>query len=924
MSPNPSDPPLPEPKRISPPPAFEEQPGRRKNGLGNSFRYGRLLTWVVGAGGLMGGILWVGWQFGRSASDRDTRSAGAPAVVNASSQTTETAPEQVYSAESLFAAGKAAYEVKDYSTALIKFSEAAERGHAEAGFELSWMYFSGSGVDEDLARGVRLCRKSADQGFGKAQSTLGSMYAHGVTSPLNQSDGWWARARPNRVLSSTTQSDQWWWSQVCSEILAKNPEEALKWFRKGAEQGDKYAQYKLGEIYAAGTGTAKDSAEAFRWYQKAAGQGLVDAQLSLAICYNSGEGTVKDEAEAVRWYQKAAEQGSVVAQFNLAGMYSKGTGVPKDDEQAARWYRKAADEGFDIAQYYLGNMLADGEGVTKDQAEAALWYRKAADQGMAEAQNRLARLYLEGTGVAKNFSEAVYWFRKSADQENASAATLLGWMYSTGEGVIKDAKQAIFWYRKAADQGTAEAQARLGWMYQMGEGVDKDPAEGVRWYHKAAEQGMAEAQAQLGWMYNMGAGVDKDPAEAARWYRQAAEQGEKSAQHNIARMYYHGEGISKDTIKAAQWFRKAADQDDANSQFTLGLIYYKGEGLPKDSTVAVQWFRKAADQGLAIAQNYLGGLYFNGDGVPKNVVFAYKWFLLAKAGGVQGKGSEMAEKVLSPSQREEGQRLAAAFSPKATTSGETIGLRPSVLESEGLVTMEPEKGGRGVSGPRPFKPSTVSPDYFTGTGFFIGGGGYLITAAHVVTKANSVFACLPDGRKLLLRLIRMDTKLDLALFQIQSAESLPRGLPIVSSKSLALGQPVMTIGFPNPDVQGNAPKFTDGKISALTGAGDSPNTIQVSVPVQPGNSGGALVDMAGCVVGVISHRLNAIVMARETGALSENVNYAVKSSHLLAFLEGTPAASTGAGEVDGTPSANATPQTIQSVKDATVQIVAEK
>lgn len=888
MSPNPSNPQLPEPKRIALPPAFEEQPGRRKNGPGNSFRCWRLLTWVVGAGGLMGGLLWTGWQLGRSASNRAPAPVDSPAVVNASAVTTETASEPVDSTESLFAAGKAAYDSKDYPTALMKFSEAAEWGDSKAGYELSRMYFSGSGVEEDLARGVRWCRKAADHGFVEAQYTLGNMYAQGVTSPLIQSDGWWARARTNRVLRSTTQSDQWWWSQVCSEILAKNPEEALKWYRKAAEQGDKEAQYKLSGIYSEGTGTAKDKAEGLRWHLKAAEQGHLLAQLNLAEKYLRGTGVPKDKAEAAKWFRMVADQGLDYAQGMLGWMYLNGEGVAKDPAEAARWYLKAAEQGFAEAQSQLGWMFFNGEGVKKDPAEAARWYRKAADQGMADAQNRLAWLYFQGAGVAKDTWQAAYWFRKSAQQENASAATSLGWMYEMGEGVLKDPKQAVDWYQKAAERGYYRAQNNLANMYRKGEGISKDPVKAAQWYRKSALQGYSEAQNGLGVTYLEGGGVTKDSKEASRW------------------------------------FRKAADQGHALAQGNLGILYYRGDGIPKDSMEAVRWFRKASDQGLAMAQNYLGGLYFNGEGVPKNLVFAYKWFLLAKAGGDEGKGSEMAEKLLSPAQRAEGQRLAAAFSPKVENTGETIGPRPSVLESEGLVTMKPERGGKESSEPRPFKPATDDPDYFTGTGFFIGEGGYLITAAHVVTKAAAVFAYLPDGRKLPLRLIRMDAKLDLALFQIQSGENLPRGLPIVSSKGLALGQPVMTIGFPNPDVQGNAPKFTDGKVSALTGAGDSPNTIQVSVPVQQGNSGGALVDMAGRVVGVISHRLDAIVMARQTGALSENVNYAVKSSHLLAFLEGTPAASTGADAAEGSLGANAKPQTIQSVKDATVQILAEK
>ena len=71
----------------------------------------------------------------------------------------------------------------------------------------------------------------------------------------------------------------------------------------------------------------------------------------------------------------------------------------------------------------------------------------------------------------------------------------------------------------------------------------------------------------------------------------------------------------------------------------------------------------------------------------------------------------------------------------------------------------------------------------------------------------------------------------------------------------------------------------------MSGAADDARYFQISVPVQPGNSGGALVDERGNVVGVVSAKLNAAAALAASGSLPENVNYAVKSSYLLSFLE---------------------------------------
>jgi S1-C subfamily serine protease len=103
-----------------------------------------------------------------------------------------------------------------------------------------------------------------------------------------------------------------------------------------------------------------------------------------------------------------------------------------------------------------------------------------------------------------------------------------------------------------------------------------------------------------------------------------------------------------------------------------------------------------------------------------------------------------------------------------------------------------------------------------------------------------------------------------------------------------LGGTVATVGFPDIGLQGFAPKLAKGEIAALADAADDPRYFQISLPVQPGNSGGALVDARGNVVGIVAAKLDAAAALAATGSLPENVNYAVKSSLLLSFLESVP------------------------------------
>src|SRR5437867_3666422 len=88
------------------------------------------------------------------------------------------------------------------------------------------------------------------------------------------------------------------------------------------------------------------------------------------------------------------------------------------------------------------------------------------------------------------------------------------------------------------------------------------------------------------------------------------------------------------------------------------------------------------------------------------------------------------------------------------------------------------------------------------------------------------------------------------------------------------GDTVATAGFPNIGLQGFAPKLAKGEIASLSGAEDDARYFQISVPVQPGNSGGALVDERGNVVGVVLAKLSARAALAASGALPEKGNYA--------------------------------------------------
>lgn len=169
----------------------------------------------------------------------------------------------------------------------------------------------------------------------------------------------------------------------------------------------------------------------------------------------------------------------------------------------------------------------------------------------------------------------------------------------------------------------------------------------------------------------------------------------------------------------------------------------------------------------------------------------------------------------------------------------------------------------------------------SGTGFVVAPGRAL-TNAHVIEDCRGVRVRTPGGGDLPARVLASDRERDLALVEVPPDAGPP--LSFRRDTNLRRGEGVVTYGFPLAGLLSSGPTLTTGEISALAGLADNQRQFQISAPVQPGNSGGPLLDMGGNVVGVIVSKLNAQRIAQRTGDIPQNVNFAVKGIEALAFL----------------------------------------
>ena len=177
----------------------------------------------------------------------------------------------------------------------------------------------------------------------------------------------------------------------------------------------------------------------------------------------------------------------------------------------------------------------------------------------------------------------------------------------------------------------------------------------------------------------------------------------------------------------------------------------------------------------------------------------------------------------------------------------------------------------------------------SGTGFILNTDGFIATNYHVIDEAKEIEVVFPseEGIKTYkVSVFLADKTNDIAILKINdSTFKKLTYLPYELSDDYEVGEEVFTIGYPQPDIMGTESKLTTGIINSLSGIDNDNTCMQISVPIQPGNSGGALFNSKGNIVGITTSSLNSIFMAKYKGNIPQNVNYAVKTEYLKVLIK---------------------------------------
>lgn len=334
---------------------------------------------------------------------------------------------------------------KNYTKAAEWYAKAAEKGHDYAMLNLADLYLNGYGVKKDRAKALELflgsgnpevqcgvarfffrqkkyedafvlAEKSAKQGYIPVISLLARMYKDGIG-------------------------------------VGKNINEAIKWYRKGAEQKDYFNMKALADLLY----QEKQYQEAFKWYKIIVEEHGFEHD-KLAKMYYNGEGCKINYQEAMRLFTILAEKIDNKSMNYLGVMYYKGLGCAVDYNKAFEWFKKSALWGNSTAQRNLGMCYKNGKGTEKDTVEAKKWLKQSEDTKSAILLFDQAKNYQYGSkGVKKDLSKAIELYESAAHMNHSVSCIVLGSIYMGSINKvsedINDLKVALGWYEKAKEIG---------------------------------------------------------------------------------------------------------------------------------------------------------------------------------------------------------------------------------------------------------------------------------------------------------------------------------------------------------------------------------------------------------------------------------------------------------------------------------------
>lgn len=567
--------------------------------------------------------------------------------------------------------------------------------------------------------------------------------------------------------------------------------------------------------------------------------------------------------------------------------------------------RELAGKSNSEAIYQLAICHIEEIGVEMDYMEAKELLEKAASAGDAPSMALLSRIHLGAPGIAKDKDTALRWAQKALESGHSSGQVAMAYFHFRGIGVPKSEQQAVRLLKKASET-EVDALVELATIYLGGSATLKNEKEAFRLLNIAASRESRAAYVLLAKCYGNGIGTKQDAAAARAFAEKASALGSIEGGNILAGFALQESPPA--TEKAMGLLSKGVRHQNARSCYILGTIHLDGIGVTQSYYDACRLLRISAEKGDAYGLLAYANVCFRGRGRSTDETLGYACMIASSM-----LGNDEAQRYLDNIRHSDKQSntyhratsLAQSIVRQLESEELPIELQDnwhsSSFTNKGSIA-PPSRRGRGIA---------------TGSGMIFSNSGHCFTNHHVIDGARTVKVRVPGrAEPLPATVVGSDEANDLAILKIDGWTSNGSALPaLISCGRVKSGDKVFTVGYPLPSELGQEAKYTSGDISSLSGMEEDKRLMQISVPIQPGNSGGPLVLEDGKVVGVVVATLNASYMLRRRGALPQNVNFAVKSDYLIA-LAGTLGIEVPAPASQGK-------EPIEQIKANTIQVIAE-
>lgn len=746
----------------------------------------------------------------------------------------------------------------EYAQAEKYLSMSSLADNAKANAYLGWLHFRALHSDSSLQKALELFTKSAAQGNGLAHAGLGWMYIEGDVVEKSYDKAY-------EHFAAGMQSNNPRAIAGMANLYSKQDQldEAYELAVRAAESDDAVAEGMVASYLfqeAGGEAPRPFYSVSLMKRGRRAGHALsLDSLLrasedSLAVRGLPAEQSIRPEAlERLEQLGKIGRKWARVSYLFIVDGYLGRGELTSYPAIAQKWRDEFANapNDFNSLNYRLATAFHEKDvGLFKRYAPLQIEYLERAGLLSIVANIKFALSFAESGfvvtnsnfhGVAGLAHKQVGWAMHAIANE---------FMASNASSSVVTVEEGVRNITRLAQRGYVNPMAWLGWYYDV---VEKNSAESVKWTKQAADFDNVQGLVNLGRMYLYGTHKSKDISTAIKYFKKASDLGDLAGSYLYAEALFqlpnpqrHREQIS-DLLQASA----AANSPKETRGYALralGMIDVQGLlGWNRDLARGAGLYLQAAELGNIDAQAELAGLYEKGIGVPRNMAQARYWYEQASKNGHAG---------------------AAAY---------VAGLPKSTYEPRRKAPRQPAPSAVAVRG--------------AGSGW-VSEYGVIVTNHHVIDKATKIIGRINGAEPIELRVVGSNRSVDLALLAPKRGKLTQRGLALAGAATP--GTETLAMGYPLLDMLGADIKVTDGIISSTSGLGGSRDEYQITNPVQPGNSGGPLLLKNGKVVAVVSSRIKDLVVLEEAGVLPQNINYAVKSTHVKSLLRAHSKGSNGA------------------------------